>query len=282
MREDIFNNRPVIKSQTLDFVLNIPLVSGLLEHVQQTLKRHPLLLRLIDLGELALIYTLMMFMPLIHLFSSPLKCADNCAVKTLKYAKSVVPFPFELTWNDLYARGKAPIEHVQQVSQNIYENGIKAPAKSIYDQTTKTVSQLQQSDNEYVKRIGATISSIHENMNGMVKEMSEKTSQEVAEGEKKGLSMMENMLGDLDGLQKFASTLPSEAQKRLEPYIEVLSKTYQDISAEAFDSKVPVRERLSKVISYLQNNTVPELQKKVAVTLKSVPQEVEDKARKVQ
>ena len=45
----------------------------------------------------------------------------------------------------------------------------------------------------------------------------------------------------------------------------MLNTTYKDLSAEALDGKVPIVDRLNKVVSYLQNKTVPELQKAVTV-----------------
>lgn len=81
--------------------------------------------------------------------------------------------------------------------------------------------------------------------------------------------MVNGLLSEIEGLEKFATTLPAEAQKRLEPYVNVLSSTYKDLSKETVDNKVPIRERLNKAASYLQNNTLPELQNIISTALKS-------------
>lgn len=269
MREIDFNNRPVIRSQTLQFVLDVPLVAQALGFVQNILNNHPILQRVVDLYECLFIRILAFAMPLLNRVNKPLKQADDYAVRTLKFVKGKVPYPFEASWSDLYARGKGNIDQAHQMSQDIYESHIKAPAKSIYEQTGKAVEQLQQNENAYVQKTGSTIAALHEKFLGLSKEMSDKTSQEVAEGEKKASGMVNGLLSEIEGLEKFATTLPAEAQKRLEPYVNVLSSTYKDLSKEAIDNKVPMRERLNKAASYLQNNTLPELQNVISTAFKS-------------
>lgn len=269
MREIDFNNRPVIRSQTLQFVLDVPLVAQALGFVQNILNNHPILQRVVDLYECLFIRIIAFAMPLLNRVNKPLKQADDYAVQTLKFVKGKVPYPFEASWSDLYARGKGNINQAHQMSQDIYESHIKAPAKSIYEQTGKAVEQLQQNENAYVQKTGSTIAALHEKFLGLSKEMSDKTSQEVAEGEKKASGMVNGLLSEIEGLEKFATTLPAEAQKRLEPYVNVLSSTYKDLSKEAVDNKVPIRERLNKAASYLQNNTLPELQNIISTALKS-------------
>lgn len=266
MRDDVFNNRPMIKSQTVDFIVQIPLVAQAIQVGYRFLKDHPLLLRLFDLAECLFIEFLLLILPLAKRFNKTLISVDNYAVRTLQYAKDKVPYPFEVTWNDLYANGKV---QAHQLSQDVYENRIKAPAKSVYDQGVKVVEQLQQNENEYIKKVGASISSMHEKVLSVAKEISQKSSQDVSEGEKQASSLVKSVVGEIEGLQKFAATLPSEAQKRLDPYIHVLNTTYKDLSAEALDGKVPILDRLNKVVSYLQNKTVPELQKAVTAAPKS-------------
>lgn len=266
MRDEVFNNRPMIKSQTVDFIIQIPLVAQLIQVVYRFLKDHPLLLRLFDLAECLFIQFLLLILPLAKRFNKTLVSADNYAVRTLQYAKDKVPYPFEVTWNDLYTKSKV---QAHQLSQDVYESRIRAPAKSFYDQGVKVVEQLRQNENEYVKKVGTSISSMHEKVLGVSKEISEKTSQDVNEGEKRASSLVKSVLSEIEGLHKFAATLPSEAQKRLEPYIRVLNTTYKDLSAEALDGKVPILDRLNKVVSYLQNKTVPELQKAITAALTS-------------
>lgn len=159
MRDDVFNNRPMIKSQTVDFIVQIPLVAQAVQVVYRFLKDHPLLLRLFDLAECLFIEFLLLILPLAKRFNKTLISVDNYAVRTLQYTKDKLPYPFEVTWNDLYANGKV---QAHQLSQDVYENRIKAPAKSVYDQGVKVVEQLHQNENEYIKKVGASISSMHE------------------------------------------------------------------------------------------------------------------------
>ena len=159
MRDHIFNNRPLIKSQTVDFIIQIPLVAQAIQVGHRFLKDHPLLLRLFDLAECLFIEFLLLILPLAKRFNKTLISVDNYAVRALQYAKDKVPYPFEVTWNDLYANGK---EQAHQLSQDVYENRIRAPAKSVYDQGVKVVEQLQQNENEYIKKVGTSISSMHE------------------------------------------------------------------------------------------------------------------------
>ena len=64
MRDHIFNNRPLIKSQTVDFIIQIPLVAQAIQVGHRFLKDHPLLLRLFDLAECLFIEFLLLILPL--------------------------------------------------------------------------------------------------------------------------------------------------------------------------------------------------------------------------
>ena len=86
MRDHIFNNRPLIKSQTVDFIVQIPLVAQAVQVVYRFLKDHPLLLRLFDLAECLFIEFLLLILPLAKRFNKTL-----ISVITTLYARSNMP-----------------------------------------------------------------------------------------------------------------------------------------------------------------------------------------------
>lgn len=113
----------------------------------------------------------------------------------------------------------------------------------------------------YLQRAGNTIVSINENLTKIAQDWSKKSKAEVAEGEKKAQGLVNNLFSELENLQKFAKGLPTEGQKRLAPIIDTFSSTYKEVYTEAFDSKLPIQERVTKVTSYLRSETLPALHK---------------------
>ncbi|WFD19319.1 hypothetical protein MCAP1_001544 [Malassezia caprae] len=267
---------PVIQSDTVDFIASVPLVSGAVDYALSIVKSHALLQKAYDLGEAVTLKALTIVQPVVSIFSHPLHIFDQTALKILTFVKSKVPYPFEVKWEDLYAQGKAPIEHAQKVANNyrsksleLYDTHVKGTVQNIYEQTGKAVEQLQQSEHQYLQKASSTISSLHDKFTKVAQENAEKAKSDAADGEKAAQGLVSNVMSEVEGLQKFAKSLPSEAQKRVEPLMELLSKTYKDLSSVAFDSNVGIQERAAKVQSYLGETTVPELQNLVKSGLKT-------------
>lgn len=267
---------PAIKSETVDFIASVPLVSGAVDYALSIVKSQPLLHKVYDLGETVTLKALAVVQPVVSIFSQPLHLIDQTALKVLTFAKSKVPYPFEVKWEDLYAHGKAPIEQAQKLaddyrskSMELYDTHVKGTVKSIYEQTGKAVEQLQQNEQQYIQKASSTISSLHEKFTKASQEYAEKAKSEAADGEKAAQGLVSNLMSEVEGLQKFAKSLPAEGQKRVEPLMDLLSKTYKDLSGVAFDSNVAIQERATKVQSYLGETTLPELQKLVKSGLKT-------------
>jgi len=267
---------PAIQSETVDFIASVPLVSGAVDYALSIVKSHSLLQKAYDLGEAATVKVLSMAQPVVSLFSQPLHIVDQTTLKILTFVKSKVPYPFEVKWEDLYAQGKAPLEQAQKLANDyrsksleLYDTHVKGTVQNIYEQTGKAVEQLQQNEQQYLQKATSTISSLHDRFTKVSQEYAEKAKSEAADGEKAAHSLVTNLMSEVEVLQKFAKSLPAEGQKRVEPLMELLNKTYKDLSGVAFDSNVGIQERAAKVHSYLGETTVPELQQLVKSGLKT-------------
>ncbi|KOS14841.1 hypothetical protein Malapachy_0786 [Malassezia pachydermatis] len=266
---------PVVKSQSLDFISSIPLISGAVNYAMSFVHSYPILQRAYNLGENTTVKALHFFSPVLDALHTPLAQVDNFVLKTLTFTKSKIPYPFEVKWEELYAKSQIPIENVHKVvddyrhkTMDMYDTHVKGTAKSLFEQTGKAMEQLQQTENVYLQKAGETISKMQESLASVSKEYADKSKEDVAFGEKKAEGLYNSIFSELDNLQKFAKTLPAEGQKRMEPFMELFNKTYKDLSSEATDAKVPIQERLTKSAGYLQNKTLPELQKLVYDNLK--------------
>ncbi|SHO77591.1 Uncharacterized protein MSYG_1933 [Malassezia sympodialis ATCC 42132] len=267
---------PVIQSETVDFIAAVPLVSGAVDYALSIVKSHSLLQKAYDLAETVTVKALSISQPIVSIFSQPLHILDHTTLKVLTFAKSKVPYPFEVKWEDLYAQSRAPIEQGQKLandycskSREMYDTHVKGTVKNIYEKTGQAVEQLQQNEQQYLQKTSSTISSLQDKFSKVSQEYAEKTKSEAADGEKAAQSLVSNLMSEVEGLQKFAKNLPAEGQKRMEPLMELLSKTYKDLSGVAFDSNVAIQERAAKVQNYLGETTVPELQKLVKSGLKT-------------
>lgn len=261
-------SKPLVNSEALSFIVHVPLVSGAVDYSYSVIKSHSILYRTFLLGENVLAKSLAIAEPITSRLSTPLNKADGLALQTLTFAKSKFPYPFEVKWDDLFAIVQKPVDQANGVvsnyrnyAQGLYDTHVKENAKNLYDQTNKAVEQLQQNENVYLQRAGNTIVSINENLTKIAQDWSKKSKAEVAEGEKKAQGLVNNLFSELENLQKFAKGLPTEGQKRLAPIIDTFSSTYKEVYTEAFDSKLPIQERVTKVTSYLRSETLPALHK---------------------
>lgn len=252
--------KPLADSETLNFVAQVPLVAGVINHAFSIVKSYSLLFRTYLLGEVILATSLQLASPITSRLSTPLHKVDHFGLQTLDYAKSKFPFPFEAKWEDLLSLAKQPFDKADNIATD-YKNTAKENVQHLYDQTNKAVEQLQQNENVYLQKAGNTIVSINESLTKVGQDWSKKTSSEAAEGEKKAQGLVSNLFSELDNLQKYALSLPAEGQKRLSPVIDTFQDTYKEARIEAYDSKLPVQERVSKVTNYLKTQTLPALHK---------------------
>ncbi|WFD41682.1 hypothetical protein MPSI1_000314 [Malassezia psittaci] len=247
-------------SETVKFIGKIPLVSGAVDYSYSVIKSNNLFYRSFLLGEEVFATSLLFVQPFASRLSTPLHKADHLVLQTLDFTKSKFPYPFEVKWDDLYSMAKSPFVRADDIVSS-YKKSAKDNAQHLYEQTNKTITQLQQNENVHLQKAGNAIVSINEKLTSIAQDWSKKGKAEVAEGEQKAQGLVNSLFTELDNLNKYAKSLPAEGQKRLSPVIDTFQSTYQEAYKEAFDSKAPVQERVSKVTQYLRSQTLPALHK---------------------
>ncbi|WFD01792.1 hypothetical protein MOBT1_000468 [Malassezia obtusa] len=264
--------KPLQESEVVNFVAKVPLVSGAVDYTYSIITSHGILYRSFLLGEEVLATSLKLAEPITSRLSTPLHKADHLGLQTLDFVKSKFPYPFEVKWEELYSLAKRPFVKADDLVSN-YKQSVKDNAQHIYDQTNKAVQQLQQNENVHLQKAGNAIVSINENLTKLAQDWSKKGKAEIAEGEQKAQGLVNNLFSELDGLNKFATSLPAEGQKRLAPVIDTFQATYQQAYKEAFDSKAPVQDRVGKVITYLKSETLPALHKSLLASVDEAEEE---------
>lgn len=256
----------LLHSQTVSLIAEVPLVAGAVDYALSVIKGNPLLYRSYLLGENVFVKSLQITEPITSRFSTPLAAADGLAAYTLRLAKSKVPYPFEVRWEDLISFASTPVNSANEIvsnyrtnAQSLYDTHVKDNAKSVYEQTGKVVEQLQQNENKYLQKAGNSIAAISDSLVSITTDYANKAKEDVGDGEVKAQGLVKNLYAELDNLHKFTLSLPNEGQKRLAPVVETISSTYKEISIDALDSSLPIQERITKITNYLKQETIPSL-----------------------
>lgn len=271
-------NQRLLESQTFEFIERIPLVQNAWEGLHSYAGALPILFHTYSLIRELFHKFLVVSLPVRRYFSWPLSLLDYYVFQFLVFVKALVPYPFEVTYEELHnhvhervGRVTSVVSEYREKAHDVYStqvSHVKESAKTVYEQMGKAVESLQQNENMYIQKVGNTLISINENFTKTAQEWTHKASEDVADGEKRAQSLVDNLLSEVENLQSFAKSLPVEAQKRISPVVELVQNTYKELLKETGNSNLTIQERVNKTASYLRENTLPGLHKAIMESIK--------------
>lgn len=247
-----------VPSATLEKVIHVPLIADGLSYVHSVIEAHPLLKRTYSLGESVVPKVIDLVKPVASLFATPLKIVDGMALKVLNFAEAKFPYPFHVTGRELASQVQKPVDQTRDVVQGYtdaahkaYDERIVAPARSIYEQMGDRIEGLQNQDNVYLQKAATTVVSTYKQLLQLAQDWGKKAEHDTAEGEQKAEGVLKRLNTEvcamrgiycgtdawhqLENLHKFATSLPAESQKRLEPLLNTLQDTCTCTSDASFD-----------------------------------------------
>lgn len=267
--------KPLPSSETVNKVLNVPLVSDSLKYAQDTLKGYPQLQNITNAGGQLALGGLRAVEPIASHFTPQLKYVDGLASKGLDLAQSKVPYVFKATPSDVAKDVKgAPAaaqanatalvsSYTTAITDSIhktYSDRVIKPATDIQEKATTKFDDLK-AHNDYVKAALDKLTALQATLSDRL--LKAKKSGKELEGEagQEAEKASKSILTELDKLKSFVLSLPSEAAARFHPIKDTLTNSYTTLAKEASEPGVAYTTKLTNIVNFVRGQALPALQK---------------------
>lgn len=266
---------PAPYGEAFNRITSVPLVSQTLNLAHQTLESHSLLAQPYHFGGNVVSSSLKAAEPVTTRIQPQLALLDDYAVKSLNFAESKWSYPFHATTDDVYKNARAPADQAiallhayYDAVQKTYAERVVNPAKGLYDARVAPVynqanTQFQEltKQNQYLQRATEIVSNLQTNLAKTIDSISSRGKADGEQAVQKAQGLSNAIFAELERVRGYATALPAESRKRVEPVLQTFNETFDKLNKEARDTSVPAFERFRKVLSFVREQSLPALQK---------------------
>ncbi|PWN54018.1 hypothetical protein IE53DRAFT_383454 [Violaceomyces palustris] len=265
------------KSEALQRIFAVPIVSDSVSFAQSTINSYPLIAQTYSYGENVLNSSLKVAEPITSRLAPQLSYVDSLAVKSIDFAESKWSYPFHANTAEIIDAAKLPadqaiglIQAYTAAIQKAYGDRVYTPAKNAYDAHVAPVYGTAhqkfdeiKSQNAYLQRASDIVKDLQTNLAKTVESISGRTKQEGEQAAQKAQGLSNAIFAELDRVRAFASGLPAESKKRVGPVLDTFSETYERLAKEARNPDVPATTRFLNVLKFVREESLPALQKAI-------------------